>query len=174
MLGIEPLHGRTFPPADDEHDAPAVLVLGHGYWTTRFGGDPAIVGQSFEMNGRPKGALVATQVALSMVLLAAAGVLLASCVRLQQIASGYPLDGVVTAEVFGNFRRYPDAPSLLRFYLPVLDRLESEPAIVTAALGASRRHVLGYGARGSAMADRSSISLSDPGRGPPWTGRVLI
>jgi putative ABC transport system permease protein len=53
VLGIRPLHGRTFVAADDSAGAEAVLVLGHAYWQTRFGGDPAVIGQVLEMNDRP-------------------------------------------------------------------------------------------------------------------------
>ena len=53
VLGIKPILGRTFQPADDDHGAEAVLVLGHSYWRTKFGADPNIVGQIFEMNDRP-------------------------------------------------------------------------------------------------------------------------
>jgi len=53
VLGIQPILGRTFSDADDDEGAEAVLVLGFDYWTTRFGADPAIVGQVFQMNDRP-------------------------------------------------------------------------------------------------------------------------
>ncbi len=53
VLGIQPLLGRTFIASDDTSGADAVLVLGHSYWQTRFGGDRSIVGQVFEMNDRP-------------------------------------------------------------------------------------------------------------------------
>ncbi|HUE85978.1 MAG TPA: ABC transporter permease [Vicinamibacterales bacterium] len=53
VLGVKPLIGRTFVPTDDDHGAEAVLVLGHAYWRTKFGADPDIVGQVFEMNDRP-------------------------------------------------------------------------------------------------------------------------
>ena len=53
VLGIRPLVGRTFADADDDEGAEAVLVLGYDYWTTRFGSDPNIVGQVFQMNDRP-------------------------------------------------------------------------------------------------------------------------
>ena len=53
VLGIRPLLGRTFADADDDEGAEAVLVLGYDYWVTRFGGDPGIVGQVFQMNDRP-------------------------------------------------------------------------------------------------------------------------
>ena len=53
VLGVKPLIGRTFVPTDDDHGAEAVLVLGHSYWRTKFGGDQSIIGQVFEMNDRP-------------------------------------------------------------------------------------------------------------------------
>ena len=53
LLGIKPIIGRTFVAADDVKGAEAVLVLSHTYWQTKFGGDPSIVGQVFEMNDRP-------------------------------------------------------------------------------------------------------------------------
>ncbi len=46
------LLGRTFRAEDDSPDAPAVLVLSDAYWRRALGGDPAVVGRTFEMNGR--------------------------------------------------------------------------------------------------------------------------
>ncbi len=53
LLGIKPVIGRTFVASDDVPGAEAVLVLSHTYWRTKFGGDPNIIGQVFEMNDRP-------------------------------------------------------------------------------------------------------------------------
>jgi putative ABC transport system permease protein len=53
MLGIVPLHGRTFVADDAVLDADAVLMLSFEYWQQKFGGDPSIVGQVFQMNDRP-------------------------------------------------------------------------------------------------------------------------
>jgi predicted permease len=53
MLGIKPLHGRTFIETDDDLGAPAVLVLGYDYWREKFGGDPAVIGRVLEMNNKP-------------------------------------------------------------------------------------------------------------------------
>jgi predicted permease len=53
VLGVTPLHGRTFTRRDDAHGAEAVLVLSHGYWQRAFGGDPSVVGRVFQMNDRP-------------------------------------------------------------------------------------------------------------------------
>ena len=52
VLGVPPLLGRTFRAADDSKNAPAVLVLSYAYWQNALGGDPAIVGRTFELNDR--------------------------------------------------------------------------------------------------------------------------
>ena len=52
VLGVTPILGRTFQPEDDSTNAPAVLLVSHGYWMHALGGDPAIVGRTFEMNDR--------------------------------------------------------------------------------------------------------------------------
>ena len=52
VLGVHPLMGRTFRRGEDQPGAEAVLVLSYGFWQNRLGGDPAIVGKTFEMNDR--------------------------------------------------------------------------------------------------------------------------
>jgi predicted permease len=53
VLGVKPLLGRTFVDADDEHGSDAVIVLSYQYWRQSHGGDPGIVGRTFQMNNRP-------------------------------------------------------------------------------------------------------------------------
>jgi len=91
--------------------------------------------------GAPRGgrqrmqrALIVAQVAVSVVLLVGSGLLLASFYRLQSVDAGYKADHVMSAELFTNFSRYPDAVSQLRFYLPLVERLESQPGVVSAAV----------------------------------------
>ena len=45
-LRAVPALGRTFLPRDDEPGAERVLVLSHGLWQRRFGGNPAVVGHT--------------------------------------------------------------------------------------------------------------------------------
>ncbi len=55
-LGVraEPGLGRVLVPSDGEaKGAPPVTVLSYDCWQQRFGGDPAIVGRSVVLNGRP-------------------------------------------------------------------------------------------------------------------------
>lgn len=44
--------GRTFA-ADEEREGAPVVVLSHGYWQRRFGGDPAAVGRDVVLGGTP-------------------------------------------------------------------------------------------------------------------------
>jgi predicted permease len=83
---------------------------------------------------RLQGTLIAAQVAVSVVLLVAAGLLLASFYRLQRVDPGYRGDRVLTAEVFTNFSQYPNADAQLGFYLPLVDRLQGQPGVVSAAI----------------------------------------
>ncbi len=50
VLGVNAAIGRTIVPDDDRPDGPAVAVLSHAYWQSRFGGDPAIAGRTFRLN----------------------------------------------------------------------------------------------------------------------------
>lgn len=51
-LGVVPAAGRFFLPAEDEPGAAAAVVLSHGLWQRRFGGDPEVIGRTLELNGR--------------------------------------------------------------------------------------------------------------------------
>ena len=53
LLGIEPLLGRDFQPQDDRPGAPAVVMLGHGIWTNRYGADPDVLGRVIRVNDAP-------------------------------------------------------------------------------------------------------------------------
>src|SRR3712207_4170023 len=51
-LGARPYLGRLFVAEDDgEPIAPAVVVLGHGFWRRHFGGDPGVLGRSLPLAG---------------------------------------------------------------------------------------------------------------------------
>jgi predicted permease len=54
LLGIRPLLGRAFLPAEDSipNGAP-VTVLSYGLWQRQFGGDPGIVGKEVLLNNQP-------------------------------------------------------------------------------------------------------------------------
>ncbi|HUO30748.1 MAG TPA: ABC transporter permease [Bryobacteraceae bacterium] len=49
-LGVPMLIGRGFLPEEDQPDRRYEVVLGHGLWIRRFGGDPSIVGRIIRLN----------------------------------------------------------------------------------------------------------------------------
>lgn len=53
VMGVQPLLGRTFLPADEAPGADAVLVLSYEYWQRSQHGERDIVGKHFRMNDRP-------------------------------------------------------------------------------------------------------------------------
>jgi len=52
VLGVTPARGRAFREGEDQTGTAPVLVLSHDFWQNRLGGDPDIVGRTFEMNDR--------------------------------------------------------------------------------------------------------------------------
>jgi predicted permease len=53
VLRLTPARGRLLDARDDAPDASPVAVLSYDYWTTRFGGDPSVVGDGVVLNGQP-------------------------------------------------------------------------------------------------------------------------
>jgi putative ABC transport system permease protein len=55
VLGLTPAAGRLFTPAElgDRPSGDRLVVLGHAFWQQRFGGDPAIVGQTLTLAREP-------------------------------------------------------------------------------------------------------------------------
>jgi putative ABC transport system permease protein len=53
VVGQRPIMGRDFTPSDEMPGAPPVAILSYGFWESRFGKDPAIVGRTVRMNGAP-------------------------------------------------------------------------------------------------------------------------
>ncbi len=53
FYGVAPLLGRAITPRDAEPDAPPVFVMNFRTWQTEFGGEAAILGKAFVLDGRP-------------------------------------------------------------------------------------------------------------------------
>ncbi|HEV2287437.1 MAG TPA: ABC transporter permease [Candidatus Acidoferrales bacterium] len=53
MLGIKPLYGRAFLPAEMQPGADREAILSGALWRTQFGSDPHIVGTSIMLDGKP-------------------------------------------------------------------------------------------------------------------------
>ena len=45
VLGVNPLLGRDFTPAEEHFGGPDAVLISYGYWHRRLGGDPRVVGR---------------------------------------------------------------------------------------------------------------------------------
>ncbi len=50
-IRVNPVLGRAFTTEDENPDGSATVMLSRGYWQSRFGGDPAVIGQTVEVDG---------------------------------------------------------------------------------------------------------------------------
>jgi len=82
---------------------------------------------------RALGILVVAEVALSLVLLAGAGLLIRSFVNLQSIDPGFRAEGLVTARVNTPASRYPTGGDAARFFASTLERIRQIPGVQSAA-----------------------------------------
>ena len=117
-----------------------------------------------------QGALIVAQVAVSVMLLVGAGLLLASFYRLQRVETGYRSDGVLSAQIYGNFSRYPNIIEQRKLYLPVLERMQAQPGVSAAAI--TNAVPLGGGAPGTTRFDIEGRVVDDPERRPTADVRV--
>jgi predicted permease len=53
LLGDRPALGRTFSAEEDNPGSPAVVIIGNEIWSSRYGSDPDIIGQTISINGVP-------------------------------------------------------------------------------------------------------------------------
>jgi putative ABC transport system permease protein len=51
-LGVAPMLGRQMTMADDQAGAGMQVMLSHGFWQRKFGGDPSAVGKTIRFGGR--------------------------------------------------------------------------------------------------------------------------
>ncbi|UCD24327.1 MAG: ABC transporter permease, partial [Gemmatimonadota bacterium] len=51
VLRIQPIMGRTFRPEEEREGDHHVAILSNGLWRRRFGADPAVIGQSVQLDG---------------------------------------------------------------------------------------------------------------------------
>jgi putative ABC transport system permease protein len=53
VLGVKPILGRDLAPEDALPNASQVVLLSHGFWQRRLGGDPGVVGKPITLNSVP-------------------------------------------------------------------------------------------------------------------------
>ena len=84
---------------------------------------------------RARSALVVTQVALALVLLAGAGLTLKSFWRSENAPLGFDPDGILTMTLSLPEARYNSNEKVVAFYDQIIQRIEALPGVVAAAIG---------------------------------------
>jgi len=79
-----------------------------------------------------RSALVVGEVALSLVLLAGAGLALRSFDRLSAVKPGFDPEGLMSVNLTTPESRYPDSEAVARFYRECVQALASQPGVVAA------------------------------------------
>ena len=103
---------------------------------------------------RLRGLLVASELALSLILLIGAGLLIRSFIRLQSVSPGFTADNVVSMQFVVSDPKYKDEKVLNSFYYDVETRIAHLPGVVaegavsalplTGSVGWGGIHVEGY------------------------------
>ena len=94
-------------------------------------------GRSAGMGGvrdRLRTALIAGQVAVTLVLLVGAGLLIRSSIALQRVSTGFDANGVLTARLALPASTYADADRAVRTFAMIAERARQIPGVEAAAL----------------------------------------
>jgi putative ABC transport system permease protein len=110
LFGIAPAVGRPSPES----------LTGRNAWSTS--------------RGLLRQALMAAQIAGSVILLAGAGLLLRSLWKIQSVPLGLETQQVITAQISLAEHRYPDTPRQLAFFHELEGRLNRIPGVTLLAL----------------------------------------
>ena len=83
---------------------------------------------------RLRSALVVSEIALAVVLLASAGLLIRSFMRLQQVDRGFNTDNVLTMVIRLPDARYSEDPQVITFFTQALERIRQLPNVRSAGM----------------------------------------
>ena len=99
------------------------------------GGRSGIEGSGLRVSShRLRGLLVVSELAFSLMLLIAAGLLIRSFMRIQAVSPGFNPDHVLSMRAIANGPRYHDEAPRLAFYRDIGDRIRRLPGVISYGL----------------------------------------
>ena len=111
---------------------PALVVFRGNTWSLLK--DDSTRGSAGRSTGLTRSLLVVAQTAFALVLLVAAGLLLKSFLRLQNVDPGFGIDNVLTAQISLPMARYPDAAARRAFWIRLTEAARGLPGVTAAGL----------------------------------------
>ena len=114
--------------------APAIRIMGGRVGTTLHDGARGVGARA--RSNRTQGLLVASQMAMAVVLLTGSGLMIRTFVELLRVDPGFRAEDVLTMRVTAPSGRYPDQASVAGFYGELLRRIRELPGV--GAAGAAR------------------------------------
>lgn len=117
-----------------------------------------------------RGALVVTQTALALVLLAASGLMLRSLIHLHDVRPGFDPHGVITLDVAPSAAHQGTYEKADAFWHTVLDRIRALPNVEAAGATSA----LPLGDRGSCATLYVEAHPLPPGDEPPCVSKALV
>jgi putative ABC transport system permease protein len=112
---------------------------------------------------RMRSALVATEVAVSLILLAGAALMIASFHQLSRVSPGFRTDRLLLAEIDLPSSRYGDHAQAVRFYESVMERLQGAAGVERVAV-TSAAPFTGFDARLDLDIEHPTVELKPPVR----------
>ena len=122
-------------------------------------------GSSSGAGQRFRGALVVSEVALSLVLLIGAGLLMRSFIRLQNVDPGFNTERLLMMNVVMSQDKARDLVTVSNFYQHVVERVQTLPGVAAASVATVAPIVT--------SGRRSSIVLEDKPDPPPGTSQTV-
>jgi putative ABC transport system permease protein len=128
------------------------------------GGRGSTVGKASQ---RLRRGLVVAEIALSLVLLAASGLLLKSFLRLMEVNPGFRPEGVLTMRISLPDAKYPKDAQISAFYRQVAERVSRLPGVEAAGL-ISSLPLSGGGGSGTTTVDSRAVSGREASPEADW------
>jgi putative ABC transport system permease protein len=126
---------------------------------------------------RVRSALIVCQVAFSFLLLIGAGLMLRSLMKMQQVQAGIMSQRVLALGATLNFSKYTTNEQAIVFVKKLLERLKTEPGVLSAAV--SDRYpfepeFIASGAQGVSFSFEVEGRSNQPGQAPPVTTYAAV
>ncbi len=152
----------------------AVLTRANLSASLKEGGSGASVGH---YKNRVRSALIVSQIAFSFILLIAAGLMLRSLIKIQQVSPGFVPEHVLAMRTTFSFTKYANKAQVVDLIKKVVTRVQSEPGVVSASIAGLyplEPEAISAGASafsGPFMIEGRQIS---PAEAPPVGNQVII